>query len=77
MQMKRMNGEITIVGHDRLYILAEVESGPCTPGWISLGGVGDSGHLMIDCDEWDSFKELMAEVDSVVQARKRAAEQDE
>jgi hypothetical protein len=72
MQMKRMNGEITIVGHDRLYILAEVESGINTAGWISLGGVGDSGRLMIDRDDWDSFKELVAEVDSVVQAREQA-----
>ena len=53
MKMTCRNGEKTIVGHDRLYLMAEIETGAHLPGWITLGCIGSDQNLTMESEEWE------------------------
>lgn len=70
MNIKHPNGENTIVMVENLGLLADIEIGKDYPGWVTIGYVGSNNGLIVDNDEWESFVNLVGEIDAIVKSNK-------
>jgi hypothetical protein len=67
MKFPHPEGTATIIAIAGTQLLGEVTRYIETTGnWITIGYIGSSDKIMIECDEWPAFKALVAEIDEAL-----------